>query len=418
VKLFDSFVVALRALSANKLRSALTLLGLVVGVSAVIILMSVGRGVQASITSMVSDLGSDVLYVMPGTPGGNPLMASMASMGSIDTLTWEDAQAIERSPDAPSVETVASMAVTLVEVVSGRENMLIELDGVTPNFIDVINYDIDQGIPFDQGHMRSRANVVLLGYKVAETLFEDSDPLGQHVKINGIKFRVIGILEKKGSVLGQSQDEVVLMPLTTALARITRGLTPQGQHVISSMLIKADGTDEVEAAKEQVTDILRKRHRLQEDDDDDFNISSMEEILAIVGTITGVMTMFLASIAGVSLVVGGIGVMNIMLVSVKDRTREIGIRRAVGAKRRDILMQFLIESATLSLSGGMVGLAIGWGVAALITALGRDFGISAVISPDIVVLAFSVAVAVGLFSGIYPATRAARLDPIEALRYE
>ncbi|MEE9202697.1 MAG: ABC transporter permease, partial [Dehalococcoidia bacterium] len=196
MKLYDSFIVALRALSANKLRSALTLLGLVVGVSAVIILMSVGRGVQASITSLVNDLGSDVLYVMPGTPGGNPLLASMAAMGSIDALTWEDAQAIERSPDAPSVETVASIVTTLVEVVAGRETMLAELDGTTPNFNEVINYDIARGIPFDQGHMRSRANVAVLGDKVAETLFEDSDALGQYVRINGIKFRVIGILEK------------------------------------------------------------------------------------------------------------------------------------------------------------------------------------------------------------------------------
>jgi putative ABC transport system permease protein len=342
----------------------------------------------------------------------------MATMGGIDTLTWEDAQAVERSADAPSVETVASIVTTLVEVVAGRENMLSELDGVTPNFTEVINYDIARGTSFNQGHMRSRANVVVLGHKVAETLFEDSDPLDKYVKINGIKFRVIGVLEKRGAVLGQSMDEVVLMPLTTALTRITQGLTPQGQHVIGSMAIKAAGPDQVEEAKEQVSDILRKRHRLQEDDDDDFTITSLEELLAIVGTITGVMTLFLASIAAVSLVVGGIGVMNIMLVSVRDRTREIGIRRAVGAKRRDILLQFLIESATLSLTGGMVGLGIGWGVAQLISALGKDFGIAATISLDIVVLAFTVAVGVGLFSGIYPAARAARLDPIEALRYE
>jgi putative ABC transport system permease protein len=409
---------ALKALAANKLRSALTLIGLVVGVSAVIILMSVGRGVQASITSVVSDLGSDVLYVMPGRPGENPLMYSMAAMGSIDALTWEDAQAIERSSDAPSVGAVASVVTTLVEVVAGRESRLVELDGTTPNFSEIINYQVDRGIPFDQGDMQSRANVVVLGDKVAETLFEDSDALGQQVKINGINFRVIGILEKKGSVMGQSQDDVVLMPLTTALARITRGLTPQGQHIIGSMLIEAAGPSEVDDAKEQITDILRKRHRLQEDEDNDFNITSLEELLAIMGTITGVMTLFLASIAGVSLVVGGIGVMNIMLVSVKDRTREIGIRRAVGAKRRDIMLQFLIESATLSFSGGLIGLAIGWGVAQLITAMGQEFGIGATISLDIVVLAFSVAVGVGLFSGIYPATRAARLDPIEALRFE
>jgi len=418
VKLFDSLVVALRALAANKLRSALTLIGLVVGVSAVIILMSVGRGVQASITSLVGDLGSDLLYVMPGKPGGNPLAASMASMGSIDALTWEDAQAIERSPNAPSVEAVASMVITIAESVAGRKSMVTELDGVTPNFIDLINYGIARGIPFDQGHMQSRANVVVLGDKVAKTLFKDSDALGQQIKINGIKFRVIGVLKKKGSVVGQSQDEMVLMPLTTALARITQGLTPQGQHVIGAMVIKVTDPNNIDKAKQEVTDILRKRHRLREGDESDFNISSLDEIMAVVGMITGVMTLFLASIAGVSLVVGGIGVMNIMLVSVKDRTREIGIRRAVGAKRRDIMLQFLIESATLSFSGGLIGLAIGWGVAQVITVVGREFGIGATISPDIVVLAFSVAVGVGLFSGIYPATRAARLDPIEALRFE
>jgi putative ABC transport system permease protein len=418
MKLLDSLLVALGAMYANKLRSALTMIGLVVGVSAVIILMSLGRGVQATITSQVRDLGSDVLFVMPGRPADNPIAGMMSSIGSIRSLTWEDAQALERSADAPSVEAVAPFVTTYVEVVAGRENTITELDGTTPNWTEIINYDMAQGTSFNQGHMQSRANVAVLGHKVADTLFKDSDPLDQYIKINGIRFRVIGILEKKGNTLGMSQDEVVLMPLTTVFARVTKQRTTQGQHSIGSMLIKATGPDEVGAAKKEVTDILRKRHRLKEDEENDFNISTLEEVLSIVGTITGVLTLFLASIAAVSLLVGGIGIMNIMLVSVKDRTREIGIRKAVGAKRRDILLQFLIESATLSLSGGAIGLLIGWAVAKIITAVGRDFGIAAVISPDIVILAFSVAVGVGVFFGIYPASRAARLDPIEALRYE
>ncbi|MFQ5827287.1 MAG: ABC transporter permease, partial [Dehalococcoidia bacterium] len=341
MKLLDSLLVALGALSANKVRSALTILGLVVGVSVVIILMSLGRGVQAYITSQVRDLGSDVLFVMPGRPADNPLMGMMASIGSIRTLTWEDAQAIERSADAPSVEAVSPFVTTYVEVVAGRENTITELDGTTPNLNEVINYDVARGTSFNQGHMQSQANVVVLGHKVADTLFEDSDPLGQYVKINGIRFRVIGILEKKGTTLGMSWDEVMLMPLTTVLARVTKQRTTQGQHSIGSMAIKATGPGEVEDAKKQVTEILRKRHRLKVDEENDFNISTLEEVLSIVGKITGALTLFLASIAGISLVVGGIGIMNIMLVSVRDRTREIGIRKAVGAKRRDILLQFL-----------------------------------------------------------------------------
>lgn len=415
MSLLDSFLVALRALSTHKLRSSLTMLGLVVGVSAVIILMSIGRGVQASITSQMRELGPDVLFVMPGRTlqGG-----FMGAIGSARSLTLEDAQALERSADAPAIAAVAPYITTYVEVVAGQESVAIELHGTSPNFNEIMNWDVAQGSSFDKGHMQSQANVIILGHSVAETLFEDTEFVGQSVKINGVQFRVIGVLEKKGTMLGISQDEVGIMPLTSLMARVTRERTTQGQHSIGMITIKAASLDHMEAAKEQAAEILRKRHRLKEDEKNDFVISSIEELLSIVGVITGILTIFLASIASVSLIVGGIGIMNIMLVTVTERTKEIGIRRAVGAKRRDIMLQFLIESATLSLTGGTVGLLLGLGISKAVSMAVGASTLPAVISPDIIVLALSVAVVIGVFFGIYPAYRAARLDPVEALRYE
>ena len=415
MKLIDSLVIAIKSLFTNKLRSSLTMLGIIIGVGAVIALMSVGRGAQATITTTFEQLGTNVLYVMPRSPevGG---MAGLSPAFTTPSLTLDDAKALE---NVRSVVGIAPVNENLVEVTAGGESKVAMIHGATPAYQDVYAYALALGQFISDRSVASRDMVVVLGDETAEDLFGLDDPIGQRVKIKGYRFTIIGVLEAKGgAMMGVSLDNVVVVPITTFQARLFTQRTPSGEDAVQSINVKVANAEAIDEVDEEIEAILRKRHRIAEDEKNDFAIVSQEQILGIVQQVTGVFTIFLGAIASISLLVGGIGIMNIMLVSVTERTREIGIRKAVGAKRRDILIQFMLEAAMLSLVGGGIGIIGGWALSYLVSQI--DIGgmtIHSVVSPDIVILAISVSAFIGLVSGIYPALRAARLNPIDALRY-
>ncbi len=415
MRLIDSLVIAVKSLFTNKLRSSLTMLGIVIGVGAVIGLMSVGRGAQATITTTFEQLGTNVLYVMPRSSeiGG---MAGLSPAFSTPSLTLDDAKALE---SIRSVVGIAPVNENLVEVTAGGESKVAMIHGSTPAYQDVYAYGLALGQFISDRSVASRDMVIVLGDETAEDLFGLDDPIGQRVKIKGYRFTVIGVLEAKGgAMMGVSLDNVVVIPITTFQARLFTRRTPSGEDAVQSINVKVASAEAIDEVDEEIEAILRKRHRIAEDEKNDFAIVSQEQILDIVQQVTGVFTIFLGAIASISLLVGGIGIMNIMLVSVTERTREIGIRKAVGAKRRDILIQFMLEAAMLSLVGGGIGIFGGWTLSYLVSQI--DIGgmtINSVVSPDIVILAISVSAFIGLVSGIYPALRAARLNPIDALHY-
>lgn len=404
----SAFIEALESLGANKMRSGLTILGIVIGVAAVIAMLAAGTGAQNTITGSISGIGTNLLFVFQGN--------TTQQVRNVSPLTKQDAKALKDEFLAPSVAAVAAVVQKSLPVTYEREQTNSTITGVEPEYLSVRNYVLAEGESLTQEQLLGQASVALLGPQVADKLFgRHNNVTGQTFRIDGQPFRVIGVLESKGGGSFGSQDNVVLVPMTTAQARLIR----RGRDQVDVIYIQALTSDSVKQASSEVSDILRTRHRTALGADD-FTVFSQQDFVATAATITGVLTIFLGGVAGISLLVGGIGIMNIMLVSVTERTREIGLRKAIGARKRDIMVQFLAESSLLSLLGGVIGIALGWAIAALIgrvaTASGTPF--NPTVGLDSVVLATLFSTAVGLFFGLYPANRAANLEPVEALRYE
>jgi putative ABC transport system permease protein len=387
------------------------MLGIVIGITAVIALMSIGRGVEAEIISQIESLGPNVVFI---TPGWTTEEEAWAAGGSAQTLTQEDAEAI--AEQVPFVSSVAPVLASNLQMVVGGENMGAQVFGVTPEHMQVNNLEIAHGAFFTEYDYQRGAKVAVLGSNVKETLFGDADPIGQQMRMGGIVVRVIGVLEGKEAMEG-SPDDNIFIPLTTFQQTVYQPRTAQGEHVVHYISLTVSDQEQGDYVVEEITSLLRSRHQLAANADDDFEIISMQEIMETVSEITGTMALFLGAIAGISLLVGGIGVMNIMLVSVMERRREIGILKALGATGRDIWTQFLMEAAFLTLAGGIIGIALGWGLSYSVSRFSMG-QIPSVVTADIVILAVSVSVGIGLFFGFYPAWKASRLNPIEALRSE
>jgi putative ABC transport system permease protein len=393
----------------HKLRSSLTILGIVIGVAAVITLMSVGRGSSAAMLSRIEALGSNLITIMPGMTFERGVMGPI---GSATTLTLEDAAAI--SEQVPYVTSVAPYSSANQQLVFGSENMNAQVIGVTPEYQQVYNLKTTEGAFISPSNYQDAANVAVIGATVKDDLFSGVDPIGQQIRMGNSVVSVMGVLESKGASMMGSTDDAILVPLTTLQQTITQRRTSTGEHSVSSVAITVSDQKQSDAVVSEVTSLLRSRHHLASGAADDFTVRSMEELVGTVTAMSNTMTNLLGAIAGISLLVGGIGVMNIMLVSVVERTREIGIRKALGARERNIWSQFLTESAFLSLSGGLIGVAVGWVASRIVSSRGT----ATLVSPDIIILAVSVSIGIGLAFGFLPARRAARLNPIEALRYE
>jgi putative ABC transport system permease protein len=410
--------IALRALTANKLRSILTMLGIIIGVGAVIALMSVGQGVQALITEQLQSAGSNLVIVIPGSLDDNRTAGGPPQTRADKPLTMGDFRAINDPLQVSDVTVAVPEVDGQIAVERGRDSLRLQVTGTNETFPFVRNYNVADGRFITAEDVLGEARVVALGSKAATTLFKEGDyPIGQTVKLNGLPFRVIGVMEEKGGGGFGSFDNQIFVPVSTAQSRLFPYLRSNtGEHTISFILVKAASEDKLKDVVTQIEDLLRQRHNITYLNEDDFTVINQADILNIFGSITGVLTTFLGGIAAISLLVGGIGIMNIMLVSVTERTREIGLRKAVGAKRRHILLQFLVEAMVLSLIGGVIGMLLGFVGAMALASLSDQ--LRAVITVQSVVLAVGFSALVGLFFGIYPALRASQLHPIDALRYE
>ncbi|MDP2640323.1 MAG: ABC transporter permease [Betaproteobacteria bacterium] len=402
--------IALRALRVNKLRSILTMLGIIIGVGAVITMIAVGGGAQARVEEQIKSLGSNLMIIIPGstTSGGVRLGGSSAQ-----TLTEDDAWAITR--EVHEVQSSAPSSRGSGQIVAGNSNWSTVIYGVTPEYLEVRDWPIVSGRGFEPQEMTGAGKVALIGQSVAKQLFGDIDPVDQQVRVRKVPFTIVGVLDKKGqSMMGTDQDDVILVPLTTARNRLFG--SPQGKlRRVGVISVKVRDGQKMKDAEDRIRELMRQRHKLQQGAEDDFTIRNLTEILQAQEASSKVLTLLLAAVASVSLLVGGIGIMNIMLVSVTERTREIGLRMAVGARAGDILKQFLVEAVTLSLIGGLLGIALGLGGS---LAIGQFAGWRTSLSAASVVLAVGFAAAIGIFFGFYPARKASRLLPIEALRYE
>jgi putative ABC transport system permease protein len=407
--LFAPIISAWTSVITHKLRSFLTILGVVIGIAAVIILMSVGKGATASILDNFTSLGANMISVSGGTSSSSGVRGGF---GSASTLTLEDAEAIEEQ--VTDIDGVSPISSSGMQVIAGSENMFVQVTGITPVYLDMYTINIVEGEPIVQYDLDRKSKVALIGPTVAETLFPDSDPVGQKIRMNNVVYTIVGLLESKGESISSS-DNAIFVPLTTLQSAVSRLVTTSGDHLVSSIVVQASNENVIDSVKEQITFLLEDRHKIALGADDDFSLTSTDQITESITSSMSTLTYLLGAIAGISLLVGGIGVMNIMLVSVMERRREIGIRKALGAKERDIWGQFLLDSALLTFTGGLIGVAIGWGGSYLINKLGLY---TTLVTSDVVILAVVVSVGIGLFFGFYPAWQGSKLEPIKALRSE